>query len=380
MISKKPRVCFVALDTYPVLACDRRIDQVGGTQVQQSLISKGLAAEGYEVSMVSMDYGQAQTLEIGGVTLHRTYAPDAGIPGLRAIHPRLSMLWRAMARADADIYYQMGCSRLTAWVAAFCALHRRRFVFAAAHDLDFDPSVPLIQFAHDKWLFRNALPHAHAVVVQNALQYEAARSVWKLNPLLIDSCGAEPGNANPRHDGYVLWAATIRRWKRPELFLELARRLPDKRFRMVGGAASGKDGLHYFEEIRTQAALLPNLEFIGFVPFADIDAQFDGASLFVNTSESEGFPNTFLQAWSRRMPTVSFFDTGARHEGRAVEIVVSDAVQMAGKVKSLLDDEQAWSGTGRNCRAYFEAHHSVAQTVGSYASLFAELMLGKSQA
>ena len=57
-------------------------------------------------------------------------------------------------------------------------------------------------------------------------------------------------------------------------------------------------------------------------------AHFDGAALFVNTSVGEGFPNTFLQAWSRGMPTVSFFDPQVEFDGQPVGIVAPDADAM----------------------------------------------------
>ena len=101
--------------------------------------------------------------------------------------------------------------------------------------------------------------------------------------------------------------------KRPELLLELARRLPQRRFVMIGGAGSG--GLlaprGYFERIRDQAAALPNVEFKGFLPFEQADAWFDHARVFVNTSRFEGMPNTFLQAWARGVPTLATVDVGS---------------------------------------------------------------------
>ena len=42
--------------------------------------------------------------------------------------------------------------------------------------------------------------------------------------------------------------------------------------------------------------------------YADSGALFDRAKIFLNTSSIEGFPNTFLQAWIRGVPVVTFFD------------------------------------------------------------------------
>jgi len=44
------------------------------------------------------------------------------------------------------------------------------------------------------------------------------------------------------------------------------------------------------------------------VPYEEVGALFDKAKILVCTSTVEGFPNTFLQAWSRGIPVVATVD------------------------------------------------------------------------
>jgi glycosyltransferase involved in cell wall biosynthesis len=60
--------------------------------------------------------------------------------------------------------------------------------------------------------------------------------------------------------------------------------------------------------VRASAARLPNVIMPGAIRYTDSGAWFDRARIFLNTSSIEGFPNTFLQAWIRAVPVVSFFD------------------------------------------------------------------------
>ena len=166
--------------------------------------------------------------------------------------------------------------------------------------------------------------------------------------------------------GYVLWVATVRPSKRPEMLLELARPMPQHRFVVIGGSDPGRRAAEYQESIRQAAAALPNVEFRGFVPFVEADRFFDGARVVINTSLYEGFPNTFLQAWSRGVPTVAFVDTGSRSDGQPVYDVVPDLDAMALKVARLMGDDIAWESASRRVAAHFRDNHSVEAIVGLY--------------
>jgi glycosyltransferase involved in cell wall biosynthesis len=365
-------ICFVAPMAYPVLSGSRALAVVGGAEVQQCLLAVELARRGYRVSMASMDYGQREGDTIRGVQLLRMHAPDAGVPVLRFLHPRLTGVWRAMKRADADVYYQRGAGMLTGVVTGFAKRYGRRSIFAAAHDDDFGPT-PNIRYARDRTLYRYGIRHADSVVVQTEYQRSRCAQVFGREATRIDSCYAQGGEPAV-HDGVILWVATAKRHKRPHLFLELARRLPQHRFRLVGGPAQGAAEQAYFEQLQAEAASLPHVELCGFVPFVDIDRHFDGASVFVNTSIGEGFPNTFLQAWSRGIPTLSFFDPMTSLDQRPVGAVVPDLDAMTLELRRLKSDALYWQGEGERARTLVQRQYSLATVVDAYERLLASLM------
>ena len=372
-MSSKPHLCFVALTAWPVLSGDRSIKSVGGAEVQMSFLARAFVKAGHRVSMICMDYGQPDDVEVDGISVIKAHTPAGGIPVLRFFHPRLTSTWWAMKRANADIYYQRACGVHTGFVAAFCKRYQRKFIYAAAHDADFDPEAPLIRYRRDKAIFRWGLRHADSVVVQSQTQTDRCRANYGIATTQIRSCYAPPIGASIGQNGYVLWVATLRSWKRPELFLELARRLPQYQFRMVGGA----DDATEFEKLSHAAASLPNLEFIGFVPHAEIENHFDGARLFVNTSVYEGFPNTFLQAWARGMPTVSFVDTSSEIHGQPVGALVKNLEEMVTTVDHFMSNDSIWSETGHRCVACYTTDHSLEAITLKYEHLFLQLKLGE---
>lgn len=364
----KPRICFVAPAIYPVLSGDRRIESVGGAEVQQTILARTLQQAGYQVSVVTMDYGQPAVVDLDGIQVYRAHSPHGGLPVLRYLHPRITSIWRAMQLADADIYYQRASGMLAGLIAHFCARYRRKFVFAAASDADFFPDLPLIHYSRDKWLYRRGLRRADAVVVQNPVQQQACRERFGRAATIVPSCHAPQPAPRAGLAGYVLWAGTIKALKRPELFLELARRLPQYRFVAVGGGDAA-----LLQRLREQSAGLANLEWVGFVPYSAVDPYFDGARLLLNTSVIEGFPNTFLQAWARGVPSISFFDNGSRHQDQPVTRTVADLDAMAAAVAQWMGDDLSWQGASARVRDYFEASHTPAVALRAYQQVFAAL-------
>ena len=367
----RPRVCFVAPTTWPVLAGDHAIEVVGGAEVQQSMIAPALARRGYPVSMICHDYGQADGVEVDGITIHNMHKPDGGIPVVRFLHPRLTSLWSALARADADVYYQRSAAVWTGFIAAFCRRHGRASIYAGASDVDFIPGQQEIRFARDRRIFEWGLRRVSEVVVQNAAQEEALRKHYGRESTLIPSCYVPCAGAHADRAGYVLWVATMRPSKHAERLLEIARLLPQHRFVMVGGP----DPLHrpYYEAVIEAARALPNVEVAGFVPYAGIERYFNGARAFLNTSLYEGFPNTFLQSWSRGVPTVGFFDTGSRRAGEPPYDLVHNVPQAARAVDRLMRDDVHWHHVSQRAAAHFRECHSMDAVIAMYERRIAAL-------
>src|SRR5438552_2618784 len=132
--TNSPRVCFVAPRALGAISGLDAARHIGGAEVQQSLVARGLAERGISVCFVTLDYGQPDGQVFKGIQVFRAYREDAGIPGLRFIHPRMTAVWSAMRRANADVYIQRTSDPLTGVVAAFCRRHSRRFVFCLGGD------------------------------------------------------------------------------------------------------------------------------------------------------------------------------------------------------------------------------------------------------
>ena len=108
-------------------------------------------------------------------------------------------------------------------------------------------------------------------------------------------------------------------------------------FVMVGGRGDP----HLKVEIEENAAEIENLRYLGHQPFEAVEDLFGQAAIFISTynTSTEGFPNTFLQAWSRGIPVVSSMDLDALISKNNLGIVAESILEMKKAVRSLMCDK-----------------------------------------
>jgi len=373
-------VCFIAVHIYPVLAGHRGIAFVGGAEVQQSVQMRALLRAGCRISVLTKDHGQPDVVDCDGITVYKI--PDAGRrgwPGLRFFHPRMSDLVRLLRRISPDIVFMQTAGEQVASAAVYARLSGRPFVFAGASDKDFVmgplPGMPPQHTA----LYRWGLRAAEAVVVQNVAQLELLKRHFHRDGYLIQNGYEEPLAQPGAFDGSVLWAATVKPLKRPDLVLALARRLRHLRFLMVGGPGVDSGAQAYFDGIAHQARGLSNLTMTGHVPFRDVGLAFDEASVCLNTSDYEGLPNTFMQAWLRGIPTLSFVRPESA-PGISGTLACDDLDHMALRLDRLTRDRAAWTAASQACRRHFDDHHTIDVAVQRYLEVFDRVLQGRRHA
>lgn len=366
-----PHVCFVSMNIYPVLSGSTTIQFVGGGEVQQAVIAKALVADGFRVSVLTGDYGQPEQVDCDGVRVLRVPSVGKrGVKGLRFLHPMMTDIVAGLERLDPDIvYFRIAGARAAA--AAWYAWRRnKRFVYACASDREFQGRKISQLPWRDYMLFRTALRSADAVLVQNETQRELLKTRLGRESLVTPNCYSEPGARRVQPGGPILWVGVFKPIKRPDLFIELARRHPDKSFVMVGGADRLNDPDEvYFSRMREAAAACPNLRFVGYVPFSQVGEYFDRASLLVNTSDLEGFPNTFLQAWIRGMPSLSFVAPQVT-AGQSGTIACRDIDDLSTRVAGLSGDHAAWRRASDDCTVHFQQHHLIETVLRTYREFF----------
>jgi len=335
------KICIVGLDAYGLLSGEGDLKYIGGETVQHVLLARAWRDLGHDVSMIVFDDGQGASRVVDGIRTIAAHRRLAGLPGLRFFHPRASRLFAALMTADAEVYYQSPAGAFTGITAWFCRMTGKRFIFRIASDSDCEKEHGRLRFWRDRRLYEYGLRHADLVVAQTRVQADMLRENKRLEAPVINML-VEPPRRNPgkiEKDIDVLWLSNLRSLKRPELVLEIARQLPQVKFTLAGGPLPGLRGGIYYEDVCAAAARLPNVSMPGAVRYTDSGAWFDRARLFLNTSTIEGFPNTFLQAWLRGVPVVSFFDPDGLIRRLQLGAVAGSTDDMRESIRGLLESD-----------------------------------------
>lgn len=367
------RICIVGLDSFGMLSRDTNQKYIGGEAIQHVLLARAWRDLGHEVSMVVHDEGQGKRCKIDGITAIAAHTRDGGVPGLRFFHPRATRLLSALIDADAHVYYQSPAGAYTGITAWFCRAAGRRFIFRVASDSDCEKEHGRLEFWRDRKLFNYGLRHADVIAAQTEFQAQMLRENHDLESHVVNMM-VEPPRPGPQliRDIDVLWVSNLRALKRPELVLELARQLPQVKFTLVGGPMPG--GQAYYDDMLAAAARLPNVTMLGPVPYAESAALFDRARIFLNTSSIEGFPNTFLQAWIRGVPVVSFFDPDSLVQRLSLGRIASSLDTMREAIHDLLEGEVDRQMIGRRAREFATREYTT-----GVAARYLELLDEKSQ-
>ncbi len=349
------KVCMVSLQGLPYYA---RVDTSprGGAEAQAAFLAESLATRGHSVSVVVSDYEPAMPLlpAAGRVTLINAYRRLDGVPGLRFIYPRWVGVHRALRKADADVYFQMCEGAVTGQTAYFCGRSERGFVFATASDSDVDPRRLRLN-RRDRVVYEYGIRRADRRITQHRGQAEALRRNYGLESTAIAMATRIPAEVlEPDPRPIVLWLGTLRSIKRPERYLALASRFPEARFVMVGGRVP-TDGAVY-DRAQAEAATLPNVDFRG--PVADVEPLLARAWVLLNTSDTEGFPTTFLEAWAHGVPTVSIFDPGGLVREQGIGALAADEAGLPDALGSLLGSRERRDAVGRKAREHVLREHS----------------------
>ncbi len=363
------RICFVAPKVYPLF--NPQVEEVfGGAEVDLYFLATELAKDkSFQVFFMVADYGQPEQEIYENVTVVKSvnFRKNA-LAGARQI-------WKACHTISADIYFAETASLGVPLLSFFSKRRNKIFVYRTASEQECN-GIYLRKHPILGRFIINALRTAELVITQTSSDSENLHQTMGVSSVVIaNGKPLNPVNQKPRNA--FLWVGRSDRVKRPDLFVKLAQELPSHAFTMICQKATYDAD---YEDLLSQTSQIRNLEFIKRVPFQEIDRYFAQAVVFVNTSDSEGFPNTFVQACQCGTPILSLRvnPDDFLNRYRCGMCAEGDWDRFVSQFQQLLNPETA-KQYGENGRKYAEEHHDIRKIIEQYKTIFQSLMEKKQE-
>jgi glycosyltransferase involved in cell wall biosynthesis len=287
-------------------------------------------------------------------------------------------LYLALKRIAPHIIYQNGGSAHTGIAALYAKNSGAKLIHQICneHGLNFHQRLKFrthVKYAIERIFFNFGIKHTDVIIGQSKHQDNLFQNRYGRNCDIIIPLGHPlPKNEIQKSKKIVvLWIGNLRSVKQPEIFVKLAKKFHNRKnisFVMMGGSIGP---MNQFKDHMQKIESTPNLTYLGEVAQDEVNRWLREGHVLVNTSVSEGFSNTFVQAWLREVPLVSL-------NVDPDEIITREKIGFHSKtfeklvydVTTLTENKSLMEEMGTKARIYAEKNHTSDKMVEKLVKLF----------
>ena len=288
----------------------------GGGELQVCLLAKALALKGHDVVVIDPS-AEDSFVTNEGVKIINMPRWNKGIKGIRLFSYRIPTLWKTLVQQNADYYYVR--MRVYLHLISYLAAKKikGKFIVGLAHDLDvlsfgtkfkyeYGPKFNLLKFLTvvipNDLVFKYVLKRSDYITLQHSgqeLKSNSIRGKASVFPNIFDNKNL-PVVQNPSRD-YFIHVGTLTILKGAGHLFELIKSLDKKNTIVIVGKPKDKKS----ERIYEQLGKMENVILKGSLEHRETIRLIANATALISTSNSEGFPNIFLEAWATGVPVIS---------------------------------------------------------------------------
>jgi len=356
----------------------------GGAELQAYFIAKQLA-ESVEVNYLFMKHPNFKSKRFqkidDGIILH---------PMKQYVYKMFGKFffmnyWELLTLLDninPDLIYQRGGKPYIGMAARWCKRNNKKLVLGIS--MERNCSKPGIINLKNNFLSYpsniingfltfSGIKHANLIIAQSHRQQKLLQKNFNLDSIVIPNGHSVPLPPFKKADPPVIsWISNIKTLKQPEIFVKLAENLQDINVQFVyaGRPARGS----YQKMLIEKTKKLPNLKYLGEIPFEKTNELLSKSSLFVNTSLTEGFPNTYIQAWMRETPVVALnCDPDDLIKSHRMGFHSGSFEQLNKDIRYLIENEDVRREMGKKGREHALKNHDIEKIGKRYLEVFEKL-------
>ena len=318
---------------------------LGGAELQLSYLAQYHAKQGDEVHVV---YVNRSNTPLPSSSTFKLYPINQKrLPG------RLGKNWfvhssevMSMLRSiNPDILITRTRSSFAGLCATYALKNGKRHQHFVASDSEIRHPLRLSSiyrvFDHVEWMvYSRIFRNGSDLICQNRYQSSYILKHYGIQARVLTQLAPEPDVDfldKPQDRVELVWIANLKVLKRPELFIELARRLSHRKdivFTMIGADHGGN-----YKSLIDTTKNMGNFRYLGKLTNDAVNRVLCSSHVLVNTSEYEGFSNTFVQAWLREAVVISLVSNPDEIlTDQGIGYVTGNVANTAKVVEALADD------------------------------------------
>lgn len=358
-------------------------DHIGGSERQVQMLGEALRNHGWRTFYIcerTLDKPRFENFQ--GIE-----ALALPVRKKRSTWLNYRALKTAMIESQADLFYQRVRHPYSGMVEKIARKLKKPFVWAAASTADVIRNKDLRQASYsfslltalmhplNRYMEDKGILKADAVVLQAKEQLRLLQEEYHRDGVVIpnhivvrDHPAVE--KANPPE---VLWLSNIKPFKQPEIFIDLAERCSDLEARFVMAGACPDAVM--LGRIRQAEQRLQHFSYVGPLDPAVSEKRIAAASVLVNTSLFEGFPNAFQQAWSNGVPTLSLnVDPDGVIAREGLGSCTGTVEKLEDELRLVLADSEKRRSIGDRAKTFACRTYDLSRILPQYLSLFEGLL------
>ncbi len=358
-------------NTFCIISPDFFEELKGGSPIQSYFLGRELVRRKWIVHFIRENEKKKGVLETkNGMIVHSLPHPKASLTWLNIFR-----LFKMMKKIKARYWY---CRSARAYIFAVWLLSKvlgGKVLWACSSDIHITKELGkktenenilvrlILKF--DKLLFILALKKIDFVLLQTQSQKKLLKENWDIKGVVVRNGYPILNYVKRTRKPFILWIGNLRRMKRPEKFVHVAKYFQEKTYEFfLIGKEMGFPELR--EYIREADKISNNFFYLGGQNSDQIYELLQQAKLLIHTSDYEGFPNVFIEAWLCGVPVISLkVDPDDLIKIHNLGRISHSIEKMENDIQEIMSNHSLWNELSNNVKTFAKENFDIKKSVDS---------------